>query len=276
MCSRSRMLVTVGALATTLSACGGAGGYGVASTPPPLVTPTPTPTATPTAANLPVSVSQTTEFQTVNSDVRISFDSAKNSYEVMLPGKDWAVLTAGTYDYTISDASGAKLGTASFSGSDKYRYTGLADVFANGSRSFAYGVATPFSGVPVIGSATYNAELRGSGGGYSIGGSAEFDFNFATGTLSGWLQPTGNDPGGWGPYALGGRRDFAQTVYSTGSATFSGSLSYNGAVGGSFSGLFTGPQAQELMGKFEFPFDDYYSPGKTITGTGVFVGKKGP
>ena len=66
---------------------------------------------------------------------------------------------------------------------------------------------------------------------------------------------------------------FRDTVYSIGSTTFSGK--FDTALGGinSFGGLFTGPNAQELIGNFAFP---YKSPvdGLTYEADGAFVGKK--
>ena len=46
---------------------------------------------------------------------------------------------------------------------------------------------------------------------------------------------------------------FTNTVYSTGSTTFSGKFDGTPSGANSFSGLFTGPAAQELIGNFTFP-----------------------
>lgn len=264
-----RIALVAGALAS-LSACGGGGG-GVQSTPfvpaPPPPPPPPPPPATPDG----VKVTQDTEFATIGADVRIRWDQDSKSYEIMLPGSDWAKVVDGQYEFVAGDRS------VYFSGADKYTYTGfllLTDPQGI-TTDVAYGIATPASGMPVTGTASYVAELSGRGGGYGVGGTAELNFDFAAGTLGGFLHPFANDPAGWGPYDLG-QYDFVNTVYSTGSQTFSGALSHEGLANGSFSGLFTGPNAQELMGKWSFPFVDVWEPNVTANATGVMVGKKGP
>lgn len=264
--SRARRLRTLllGATLLTVAGCGGSGS-GVASTP--------TPASTPRLSNLLVAVAQSTEFKTTSDQVRIRFDAGTNKYEVMLPGDDWQTLVRASNRYDIRDSNGATVGSASFWGSDIYSYTGWA-LTNSGGQAFAYGLPTPQAGVPTTGSATYNAELNGSGGGYMIGGTARFEFDFAKGTLGGVMDPNLTD-GGWGPTQLG-RRDFVQTVYATGSQDFSGGLSLSGVSNGFFSGQFTGPHAQELMGSWTIPFGDPYDPGLTVVGTGSFVGKKTP
>lgn len=267
-----------------LASCGG-GGSGVASIPsPPALTPPPAPAPAPPppppvlSSSPPVTVGQSTEFQTAGSAIRIRFDSSANRYEIMLPGHDWGSLIPKTPQiYNILDSGGADLAEASFTGSGKYAYTGFASVVTGTTaESFAYGIATAPADMPITGSASYTADLAGDGGGFYIGGSARFDFDFAKGTLGGFMQLIGNDPAGWGPYELGGQRRFVNTIYASGSPTFSGGISYNGVVDGSFSGLFTGPVGEELMGKWQVPFEDIYRPGTIVTGSGVFVGKKTP
>lgn len=269
----------VGAAAVALTACGGDGTTGLVTIPAPPAKPTPTPTPAPVPAPtaVPVAVNQSTEFQTVGSDIRIRWDGTQNRYEIMLPGKDWATLAPQNANtYVIQAAGGATLATSMFSGSDKYSYTGFATVYtSDASHLFAYGIPTPAFSVPAVGSATYTGEVGGSGGGYSIGGTAQFDFDFAKGTLGGFLDLVGNDPAGWGPYSFG-KHEFVQTVYASGSPTFSGALSSNGAPAGSFSGSLTGPQAQELMGQWHLPLQDVYQPDRTFNASGVFVGKKSP
>lgn len=265
--------LVLGAAAVALSGCGGGGGgIAVASTPPPPPPPLPPPPPPPA----PVQVSQSTEFDVVGSNARIRWDADAKAYEVMLPGSVWEKLAIGpTNSYVIQGADGSTVGNAYFTGSGKYDYTGFAELMTTGAKSydFAYGVPTPAGSVPVTGSATYTAELRGSGGSYSVGGSAEFDFDFAKGTLEGFMHPSANDPAGWGPYDLG-EYDFVQTVFSVGSTTFSGKLVHGNFADGSFSGLFTGPQAQELMGLWNLPFDDIYDPGHTVNASGEFIGKQ--
>ena len=65
---------------------------------------------------------------------------------------------------------------------------------------------------------------------------------------------------------------FTNTVYSTGSTTFSGKFDSTLSGANSFSGLFTGPAAQELIGNFTFP---YASPADhhDYQAAGAFVAK---
>jgi hypothetical protein len=270
MTKESRMLACAAALCFALTACGGGGGGGVASTPPPPPAPPPSPPPPP-----PVPATASIEFDTLGTDIRIRYDASAKDYEVMLPGSAWATLVPSDQgNYVIKSSTGATLGNAYFEGSGKYSYTGIASISQDdGYTRFVYGTDTPASGVPVTGSASYAADFYGSGGGYSVGGTAEFDFDFAKGTLAGFLKGWANDPAGWGPYDLG-QYNFVNTVYSTGSTTFSGGLSLDGGKDGSFNGLFTGPQAQELMGQWQLNFRDIYFPDQTVNASGQFIGKK--
>jgi hypothetical protein len=221
------------------------------------------------------------EFATIGDDVAIRYDSAADRYEVKLPGQTFAELVPSTdTDYVIRGADGTTIGTARFSGSDTYSYTGVARFSASTGYEIVYGIATPASGVPVTGSASYSAEIFGGSidsSSYSIGGTAQFDFNFATGSLSGFMKPSANDPGSWGPYDLG-QFNFVNTIYSKGSTSFSGGLTLAGGDDVSFSGKFTGPQAQELMGEWQLSFKDIYYPDtrQTVHVAGLLIGKKGP
>lgn len=139
----------------------------------------------------------------------------------------------------------------------------------------AFGLATPTSAMPVTGTATYSALLDGTtfdGGGY-IRGTASLQFDFGAGTLAGHLDPTYSDFGGMGEaYALG-RYDFTNTVYASGSTAFSGELANpQFAANGSFTGQFTGPNAEELMARWGA---GYINPITKQVGSmfGVMVGK---
>jgi hypothetical protein len=137
----------------------------------------------------------------------------------------------------------------------------------------AFGKATPQSGIPVTGSATYSAQLKGStlDEPTDIGGSATLNFDFGAGKLTGHFDPGIND--GLGGYIPLGRYDFVNTVYAFGDTTFSGSLSNaNQPTLGSFEGLFTGPQAQELMGRWTAPYTNPFTHANSEM-FGVLVGK---
>ena len=144
----------------------------------------------------------------------------------------------------------------------------------------AFGIPTPAGGVPATGSATFSGSIFGQttetyfNGLYmqtvpgNILGDIDLSFNFGGGTLSGSISPSLYMDTLQKLPSL----QFTNTVYSIGSATFSGKFdsTLNGA--NSFSGLFTGPAAQELIGSFTFP---YASPADhhDYQAAGAFVAK---
>lgn len=138
---------------------------------------------------------------------------------------------------------------------------------------FAFGSATPNSGVPVTGSASYNAIIAGRPLDINglIDGDATLAFNFGAGTLSGHLDPVlrfGGVQTDLGSY------NFINTVFGVGSTTFSGQLSHSGtSTLGAFDGRFTGPAAEELMGRWIAP---YLNPSTQQWNEmfGIMVGKK--
>ena len=138
----------------------------------------------------------------------------------------------------------------------------------------AFGTPTAAGAVPVAGSASYSAMVRGSsldGNGYILG-SATLDFDFAAGQLSGHFTPDYLPLSGMGEtYALG-RYDFVNTIFGVGSTAFSGGLSHSTLpYSGSFNGLFTGPAAQELMARWTATFRDPLT-NQDSTMFGVWVG----
>lgn len=287
-------LGTTVTLALCLAACGGGGGgsgAGLTSTPaPPLGRP-------PSAVDIFASPASQ-EFATIGSgdDLRIRYDAASNKYEVMAENQGWGTLVddpnftpqAGNpnTNFLISGFSQSHFlirAHRSFNVPDvRYSYSNLAAWGGAGLGGYvAFGMATPSGSVPVTGSATYNGMIEGKAtdtvfdnlagqvvpGG--IKGSIELAFNFGAGSLSGSINPTldlNQD------FSLG-TLSFTDTVYSTGSGNFSGRFNTNLAGNNSFGGLLTGPNAQELIGRFAFP---YISP---VTGTpkqaeGAFIAKR--
>ncbi len=90
-----------------------------------------------------------------------------------------------------------------------------------------------------------------------IEGTASLLFNFGAGQLSGHFDPVYFYLGGMGKSSPLGQYGFVNTVYSAGSTTFSGQLSNPSVTGvGSFDGMFTGPNAQELMSSWSAPYHD--------------------
>jgi hypothetical protein len=158
---------------------------------------------------------------------------------------------------------------------DDYSINGTAAAGTQGF--FAYGNATAQANVPTTGNASYKAYLVGNTGtpyaGNSpyfdvITGSAELRVDFGAGTLTGEMKP---EICPWDCEPLG-VYTFVETVFAQGSTSFSGKFATNGnTLPSLFEGLFTGPQADELMARWQAP----YTYGDT-TGTmgGIWIGKK--
>lgn len=260
--------LSVAGAAIALSACGG-GGESVQSTP---FVPAPQgPTGA--LAKPPAGVTTTTDFTTTNPDVSIRWNAQLNAYEVQIPGYPAGRVTQSSFG--PAGASGevvAADGTTLYSVSARtpYTYTGIMDLGLEPIHYVAYGVPTPAGAVPTVGSATFDAEIDGHAGGWPVYGSAEFNFDFAAGTLAGFMDPHTNGPME-SPYLP--RYTFTETVFSPGSTTFSGKFDQ----GGTFSGLFTGPAAQELMARFSAPFVDWdTSENPVVPGVmeGVMIGRR--
>jgi len=289
-----RRMILVGAAAAALGACGGGGGGGgfVSSTPPPPITPTPTPTPRPAGTFVlfpaPATSQQfavagaarlTTDDPTPRLDtadqVQVRYVASSNSYQVELPNSQTWIDLAGK-----SEAEATAGGVTVVKQFGGFQYSVLIDWITNSSLRGveALGIVTAAGGVPTTGSATFNALALGttseSGSGQLVSpfvqGPMTLNFDFAHGSLSGSISPV-LDPE-WHDYDLG-TFNFRDTVYSTGSPTFSGKFDTNLTGVNSFNGLFTGPAAEELIGNFAFP---YKSPinGQTYQAGGAFVGKK--
>jgi hypothetical protein len=273
-----------------LASCGEGGSGFVNSTPPPPVTPTPTPT--PAALTLIPSATTSQQFVVVGAArltpedptlrvnsadlLQVRYVASSNSYQVELPnGQTWIDLTSKSE----GEAAGGQVVVApQYLG---FQYSSLINWFWNGtSRGVeALGISTAPGAVPITGSASFNALALGSTPETHdlsqlvspfVYGPMTFNFDFAKGSLSGnfnaFLDPE------WHDYELG-TFTFRDTVYSSGSTTFSGEFDTTSVGVNSFSGLFTGTNAQELIGSFAFP---YKSPidGQTYQSAGAFVGKK--
>ena len=208
--------------------------------------------------------------------LQVRYVQSSNSYEVQLPNtQTWA---------GISLLANSGPGPVNYGGDTAYlwlhggyQYSCLLEWSDKGSAISgheAIGIATPASGVPITGSASYLGVLLGQtsenhsdGTDLPVDGSILLSFNFGLGSLSGSITPNLHQL-----FSLG-TINFRDTVYSTGSTTFSGKFDTNLAGVNSFSGLFTGPNAQELIGNWALP---YQSPidGKTYQADGAFAGRK--
>lgn len=149
----------------------------------------------------------------------------------------------------------------------RYSYVSFVDFYAPapaGSNldtiaygTFAVGQATKPGEVPVTGTATYSGNLfghfAGDAGATWLEGGARFDFDFARASLSGGLTVGIRCMMGCAYDEVS--YQFAQTNFTRGSTIFSGQLTTPGAPSaGTFSGLFAGPGAAELMSQFRIPF----------------------
>lgn len=294
-----------------LSGCGGGGGAGVNSTsapqaPPAAPPPPPPPPPPPQTAAVQIfpNVTVSTDFatigfeasrpgatQTLTSDgFSVRFDAATGLYIIDLPSQP----PGGFYQYTgntpsetwwsgqLMDASGnSQAGAAVLKPSNPQlplTYTTLAFYDTSGMSpeafgAVAFGVPTPASAVPLTGTADYSAFLAGNtvDNLYYIRGSASLQFNFGSGTLTGHMDPLIYDMSG-GALSLG-QYTFTNTVFGVGSTGFSGKLSHPDVTGlGSFSGIFTGPNAQELMARWQAPLIIPYTH-EVSQMFGVWVGK---
>ena len=295
--SRSILLAT----AFALVGCGGGGGTNVASTPPPPPPPPPPPTpdgiigavvaGTPSqefavegaAFHVPED-SQTVEgpFTGSSGQLKVRYDGASESYEVQLPGgSTWNALvreSAGNYQIAGDNSKLVGISEAVATGYAYSALGGWADLSSGRYGIFAFGIPTPTGGVPTTGSANYAGTLLGRSTAFSefenrpvpIGGTVSLAFDFGAGTLSGSIHA-------WDASFEGGPEigilTFTDTVYSTGSLTFSGRFDTDLVGPNEFSGLFTGPQAQELIGTFVFPYPSAVE-GQPYIAAGAWVAKK--
>ena len=279
------------ATALALAGCGGGGGglASAGSTPPPWPPPPPPPPPPGAAAIIPAATTsqQFAAMGAVSTDfahpgqldaaeqLQVRYVESTNSYEVQLPHSEaWlGVQYVPLDDYFVGN-SGA-FGLSQSYGN--YQYS-RHFVWQDGERigTEAIGIPTPPSGVPITGSATYAGQLHGFTTEAAVGvsrfitGTFSSTFNFATGSLSGNFSPILNDNAA--EHSIG-TVNFRDTVYSTGSPTFSGRFESSLPGTNGFSGQFTGPHAEELIGNFAFP---YQSPlnGQPYEATGAFVGAK--
>ena len=283
-------------LALGLTACGGSDGGGIAAIPAAPLTPTPTPTAAALSVHLITNVSGDTTFAGQGSTFdwqsgghsqtdppQVRYVAATQSYEVKVPSDTFRTVFPASSGNPFLIGSGANpIGSFSDSSTAGLSYSNLISWSASGTTGgvLAFGIPTSLGNMPVQGSASYAGLISGfstekkynvwDGDDFLafVGGTIGISFNFGAGTLSGSISPVvyGNTQSSLGEIP------FKNTVYSTGSTTFSGE--FDTAVPGTnnFSGQFTGPAAQELIGSFAFPYVSL-GDGKTYNASGAFVGK---
>jgi hypothetical protein len=237
--------------------------------------------------------------------VQFSYDAASNTYQISLPDFQSGSLANIAYNGSAGQVAGSSTSQITAGSSSTlqpvfvtlpvpgssyspYTYTSFGewngqtgvDSAGQSIRSegiFAYGIPTAPGGVPTTGSASYTAQIVATLGPNTyppngVGGDVSLLFNLAAGTLSGSMHPQIID-GFDGIFVDFGRFDFKNTIYSTGSTTFSGQFVVPGLpnASSSFNGNFTGPGAAELMAQFQTP---YLLSGEQGTISGIWVGKK--
>ena len=221
----------------------------------------------------------------------VSFDAATGAYIIDLPSAEPGKFIAQsvsnrTWDGYIDGGTYASFYIASvFKPSPtnpdiQLSHTSFAQFFNydyddNAPIGFvAFGTATPAGSIPTTGSATMDAIVAGLtlDGTGAVGGAATLQFDFGAGTLAGHFDPVLTLYNSAGLIPLGSYT-FVNTVFGIGSTTFSGNFSHaNPLLTGAFNGLFTGPNAQELMARWTA---DYVNPATQQQGEmfGVWVGK---
>jgi hypothetical protein len=146
---------------------------------------------------------------------------------------------------------------------------------------FLYGVATPQSAIPTLGTAAYTGIVDGiytdPNGTYRISGSSALNANFAGRSLTTSMTFTGANMASGGPslasQTFAGSANFTSANQSA-AGQFMGSLASSAApsVNGTFFGNFYGPLANEYGYAFRLG-NGTTSANSTVFGVGVAVGK---
>lgn len=234
------------------------------------------------------------------SQLRIRYDASSSHYQVMLPGGDWTALV----DDPSSFFNGAASMSFKLAGSPqsifiirthyslpadiRYRYSNLAvwgiattDGKGSAAGTTAFGIPTTVAGIPLSGSATYQGMIEGGAtfkcvcgwdgeiANAGIGGTVSFNFDFGKGSFSGTLNPYLDAEKRYDLDAL----TFSNTSFGAGSQIFSGTFNTNVSGPNSFAGQFTGPHAEELIGKWEFPFSSP-TDGSAQSASGAMIAKQ--
>lgn len=282
----------------------------VAPAPAPTPPPPPAPTGPPPLPTGPIGAQVPGTFATeavqfdagknpvsVGGAVQFSYSATDNKYTISLPGYQpgqlvttgasgsasngaWTNIINTVNDVTAGSGSATQAVsvTLRWPGSTGLKFTGSGTWWAKSQTYwapdgiFAYGALTPAGSVPTTGSAAYTGELSGlASGQLEVWGSVALNFNFAAGTLSGQMLPEIAPV--WDAVSLG-TYTFRDTVYSPGSTSFSGAFQVSGSTGPSaFQGNFTGPNAEELMARWNAPF---LNPDTNQWGTmsGIWTAKR--
>lgn len=284
------------ALSAGLAACAGGGGGGtqtlaVSQSPLP-------PTFVPGTEDVALLGKPTTqEFATAGAALRVRYDATTQEYSVMAPGAAWSTVNddpnsssltaAPNQNFRFTDGASFLMTRASSKATDpllNFQYSNLAAWGTRGGDTVqytAFGAVTPAGAAPRSGAATYAGVIGGvSSVTYfdqlaaqtfhaSVEGDITLKFDFAAGTLAGEVRPVHYVTGRSALPTLA----FRQTIYAAGGPTFSGAFDTPLAGPNAFSGQFTGPQGEELIGAFAFPFV-YPADGSVQSASGAFIAKR--
>lgn len=206
---------------------------------------------------------------------KLAFDGGSGSFE---DSTAWLSYYATNYKLIDGGIERPVIVALKYPPQSGLTYTSSGSWSSNGDQGprrqglFAYGLPTAAGTMPISGTASYVANVDG----YTrtnnfIWGSADFQFDFGAGSLAGGMTLQADD--GWDIVPLG-RFSFIETVYGSGSTSFSGRLTVPESTDkGSFAGRFTGPGGVELLGSFQTPaWHPFYKRWEDITG--VFAGKR--
>lgn len=302
-------VIGVTALATCLAGCGGSGGLASIPAPapapasPPSPSPTPTPPEPAFEATFLDAQATAQEFAafTTGDRLRIRYDPQNRRYQVMAPGKDWEAVyghaSFGPGNYHIPGPMedvglvSARTRPDHPDPALRFHYSSLAtwarqlpetgtDNYLSGV--IAFGSPTPTDGVPLTGSASYLGPIEGSASfpvyssnGFAywdrapIEGSVSLQFDFSNGSLAGEIRP--RLACDCGPISVP-TLNFSDTAFAVGSQSYSGRFLTEVGGANAFSGIFTGPGAEELIGQWAFPF---LLDGTAHSAEGVWVAKRG-
>lgn len=278
-------------LVVGLAACGGAGDHiastasGAFSAPPP---PPPPPPSSPSGDQTVILAEPgaapitTLTASGTGAELTINYDSVSGLYSVSTaelanqqlresdsyPASEW-----GPYYFNFGPPVGDSFFHVSSvpdeAGERVYNYSNLA-TWGQGAGAYwdianytAFGQVTPEASVPVTGSAHMEGMIAGSSDimlddnligdqvPTFVGGTVDLEFDFAAGTLAGSIDPYLS---AWSNIDLPSLA-FTDTIYSAGSNAYSGSFATALEGDNFFSGFLTGPNAEEAIGKWAFPFE---------------------
>lgn len=309
------------ALALLLSGCGGAGGPTTfVNNPPPPPEPVPAPTPTPPSDSAsspdmqeaialldhPATQTFVTTGWALMGLPLISYDAESDLYRISYnDGTDWEAIWDGpgyrdpaTGTQTHYSGMTQLTSPTATDPEHRYLYSVLLQGWAQGpyddweeyqhyyERGYAVGSPTSPDAIPTSGTAHYTGLIAGTSEAYhsgpfsdvdaNIAGTIDLRFDFGAANLSGHLDPQISNGIEW--IDLPSLALVDTLVSGTGySGRFQTSLSGEN----SFAGLFTGPNAEETIGSFAFPFvipEGYYFIGSTTGGNpiahGAFVAKR--